>query len=124
MAGFGRLSGFSICLVRPSRLLGRVFAAFAACAALLAACDGVLAETPQSNAHYIYARSVPCRYAASAACRRRPKARSPAAAQKPANDVAITEFGPGWVRLEGNIASLRLEVHDSTIAAAAATGVA
>ncbi len=34
-----------------------------------------------------------------------------------ANGAAITESGPGSVRLQGSAKSLRLEVHDSTIAA-------
>jgi hypothetical protein len=33
-----------------------------------------------------------------------------------ANGVAVTEFGPGSVRLQGSAESLCLEVHDSTIA--------
>jgi len=117
MSGLGLLSGLSIGTLSPGR---SALTIFATCAALFANCGGVLAETPQFNGQYVYARLAPCPTSASTTCRRRPNGRSSAAIERPPNSASSVEFGwefgPGSVRLQGNAEALRLEVHDSTIA--------
>ena len=66
------------------------------------------------------ARSSPCRGSAAAAYRHRHWPCSPSAVRKPGG-VAITAFGPGSLRAQGTPGALRLQVHDSTIAAVLAT---
>lgn len=91
-------------------------AVFILYATLFASGGASRADTPQFNAHYLYARLAPCRDPASAACRRQPGRRVPVQ-PPPANGAVVSAFGPGSVRLQGTAESLRLEVHGGTIGA-------
>jgi hypothetical protein len=108
-------SGLSVIGRKPILTLPCVI--FIVYGTLLARTGVSLADSPQFNAHYLYAYLGPCRPSGSATCRRQPGRRAPVAVQRPpANDAVVTEFGPG-VRLQGSAESLRLEVHGGTIGA-------
>jgi hypothetical protein len=122
MSRLGLVSALSIATLGPGR---RPLTIFAVCAALVANCGGVLAETPLFNDYYLHARLAPCRDLASATCHRRPQVHTSVALETSPNALPSVEFGwafgPGSVRLQGNAELLRLEVHNTTIAAVLAT---
>ena len=80
------------------------------CGTLCASSGTPPAAAAHHDAEYRYARLGPCRASATASDRRRPCVRAP-------TGNVITEFGPGSLRLQGTAGALRIEVHDSTIAA-------
>jgi hypothetical protein len=109
----------TVCAMRLTAAI--LFAFFVAWWVLFANGGAVLAATPQFSGYYVFARLASCRYSAFATCRRRLELRGRLDVQGAArHDVAIVAIGPGSVRLEGSAQSLRLELHDSTIAAALA----
>jgi hypothetical protein len=97
------LSAIMICALPEPRALGAPLAA----------------APPRFDSHYVFGRITGCRNSASAACRRKARARSPSALDRNApNGASRTnpEFGAGSVRLQGDADAVRLEARDATLA--------
>jgi hypothetical protein len=94
-----------------------VIGALAAIQALHAQGGAAVAAAPQFEGDYAFTGSADCRYAASATCRRKPRARAPSGYNADFTNGAapIVEVDVGSVHVQGNPAAVQLDARQSTI---------